>query len=84
MIINYSLTMNYFNKGKSEDWKENKIRRKKIIEILKKWNIKKFNNLGFCWKLSKYLDYVELAYRPGLSKIPVEKLPKIKKRRYPF
>lgn len=84
MILNYNLTMRYFNQGKSDEKLENKFRNEEITEILKKWNLKKYNSIGFNWKISKYLDYVELSYIPGLSTIPIEKLPKVKKRRYPF
>jgi hypothetical protein len=63
--------------------------------VLKKWNEKKFKNIGFYWKLGElekslqdsqnsYIDYVELKFRPGMSKVKIEKLPKIKKRKYPF
>jgi hypothetical protein len=34
--------------------------------------------------LNGYIDYVELKFRPGMSKVKIEKLPKIKKRKYPF
>ena len=84
VLVNECITRVYFRKASKAKRAQDDYRRNQILGILEKWNFKKFNSLGFTWKVSTQLDYIELCYIPGLSEIPVEKLPKVKKRRYPF
>ena len=69
--------------------------RKNIIYILSLWNDRIYNQMGFEWRLGElpkhlrtpntnYIDYVELRFNPGKSRIKIDKLPKVKKRKYPF
>ena len=84
---------------KSKEYREPdkslKIWRKNILHVLELWNERIYRQMGFEWRIGElpkhlrspntnYIDYVELRFNPSKSKLRIDRLPKIKKRKYPF